>query len=224
MGFKPAWIPNRPSLPVVFAIFVFLGVLAMSHPAAAKSFKIVAFGDSLMAGYQLGPQEGFVPQMQAALRERGLQVEVINGAVSGDTTSGGKARIDWSVPDDADLVLLELGANDMLRGQPPDATRANLDAMLTRLSERGIAAILFGMKAAPQLGDNYVSSFDSIYPELAKKHDVPLVPFFLDGVAANRSMLLDDGMHPNPKGVKAMVNNALPVVVKALERQQDLPG
>ncbi|WP_240534976.1 arylesterase [Notoacmeibacter marinus] len=196
----------------------------MSHPAAAKSFKIVAFGDSLMAGYQLGPQEGFVPQMQAALRERGLQVEVINGAVSGDTTSGGKARIDWSVPDDADLVLLELGANDMLRGQPPDATRANLDAMLTRLSERGIAAILFGMKAAPQLGDNYVSSFDSIYPELAKKHDVPLVPFFLDGVAANRSMLLDDGMHPNPKGVKAMVNNALPVVVKALERQQDLPG
>ncbi|MCP1199163.1 arylesterase [Notoacmeibacter sp. MSK16QG-6] len=224
MSFKPQHLSNWPRMSAFLAFFILVATLIMADPALAKPLKVVAFGDSLMAGYQLGPREGFAPRMQAALEKEGYEAEVVNAAVSGDTTSGGKARLDWSVPDDADLVLLELGANDMLRGQPPETARANLDAMLSRLSERGVATVLFGMKAAPQLGSDYVKAFDSIYPALAEKHDVPLVPFFLDGVAANRAMLLDDGMHPNPKGVESMVRNALPTVIEALRDRGAIEG
>ena len=187
-------------------------VLALGGPALAETFRIVGFGDSLMAGYQLGPDEGFTPKLQAALKARGHDVEVVNAGVSGDTTSGGLARLDWSVPDGTDLVILELGANDMLRGLSPSITGQNLDKMLAGLKKRGIPVVLAGMYAAPNLGKDYAEAFNAIYPALAQKYGVPLIGFFMEGVAANASLQLDDGLHPNPAGVDAMVKNALPVI------------
>lgn len=201
------------------------GLLLAGHSvvAFAETFRIVGFGDSLMAGYQLGPEEGFTPRLEAALKARGHDVSVANAGVSGDTTSGGLARLDWSVPDGTDLVILELGANDMLRGLSPEITERNLDAMLTALRQRGIDVLLAGMIAAPNLGQDFADRFNAIFPALAKKHDVPLYPFFLDGVAAERDLLLDDGMHPNAKGVDRMVEAALPVVEAAMERAATAP-
>lgn len=187
-------------------------VLLLALPAAAEPFRIVGFGDSLMAGYQLAPGEGFPEKLEAALRARGHDVTVANAGVSGDTTSGGLSRLDWSVPEETDLVILELGANDMLRGLDPATTKANLDAMIQRLKERGIDVLLAGMLAAPNLGRDYRQTFDAIYPSLAEKHDIPLVPFFLEGVAANSALLLEDGMHPNAAGVEVMVEAMLPAV------------
>ncbi|MGN6466997.1 MAG: arylesterase [Rhizobiaceae bacterium] len=185
-------------------------------PAMADPVGIVGFGDSLMAGYRLGPGESFADRLQAALRKDGRDVTVANAGVSGDTTSDGLARLDWSVPDGTDLVILELGANDMLRGVDPALTRKNLDTMIGRLKKRGIAVLLFGMKAAPNLGSDYQKAFDAIYPDLAAKYSLPLYPFFLDGVAGHRDLQLDDGMHPNAAGVERMVTGALPFVEKAL--------
>ena len=187
-------------------------VLALGGPALAETFRIVGFGDSLMAGYQLGPDEGFTPKLQAALKARGHDVEVANAGVSGDTTSGGLARLDWSVPDGTDLVILELGANDMLRGLSPSITGQNLDKMLAGLKKRGIPVVLAGMYAAPNLGKDYADAFNAIYPALAEKYGVPLIGFFMEGVAANAALQLEDGLHPNPAGVDAMVKNALPVI------------
>ena len=187
-------------------------VLALGGPALAETFRIVGFGDSLMAGYQLGPEEGFTPKLQAALKARGHDVEVANAGVSGDTTSGGLARLDWSVPDGTDLVILELGANDMLRGLSPSITGENLDKMLAGLKTRGIPVVLAGMYAAPNLGQDYADAFNAIYPALAEKYGVPLIGFFMEGVAANAALQLEDGLHPNAAGVDAMVKNALPVI------------
>ena len=187
-------------------------VLALGGPALAETFRIVGFGDSLMAGYQLGPDEGFTPKLQAALKARGHDVEVVNAGVSGDTTSGGLARLDWSVPDGTDLVILELGANDMLRGLSPSITGQNLDKMLAGLKTRGIPVVLAGMYAAPNLGKDYADAFNAIYPALAEKYGVPLIGFFMEGVAANAALQLEDGLHPNAAGVDAMVKNALPVI------------
>ncbi len=224
MAFKPFRTFGSLVCSALLAPLIFFAVLATAPPTLAAPLKIIAFGDSLMAGYQLGPDEGFVPQLQAALRNRGYDATVVDAAVPGETTSGGKARLDWSVPADADLVLLEFGANDMLRGLPPETVKANLDAMLARLDERRIPAILVGMRSAPQLGPQYVRAFESIYPDLAEKHHVPLVPFFLDGVAARREMLLGDGMHPNPEGVKILVGNVLPAVVRVIESRSGTAG
>lgn len=197
----------------------FLTLLVMTPLAMASSqaVKIVGFGDSLMAGYNLGPQEGFVPRLQAALREAGIEAEIANAGVSGDTTSGGLARLDWSVPDGTDLVILELGANDALRGVSPQIVRANLDQMITALKARGIAVLLAGMLAPPNMGADYGAQFNAIYPELAASHDVPLYPFFLDGVAAQPTLLLGDGMHPNAAGIAEMVKRILPVVQASIE-------
>ncbi|MFN3547372.1 MAG: arylesterase [Mesorhizobium sp.] len=184
--------------------------------AAAEPVQIVGFGDSLMAGYQLDAGQSFPEKLEAALREKGHDVTVVNAGVSGDTTSGGLSRLDWSIPDGTDLVILELGANDMLRGISPEITERNLDAMITRLTERGIAVLLAGMVAAPNLGDDYGAAFNGLYPRLAEKHGLILYPFFLDGVAADPTLLLADGMHPNALGVDRMVANALPVVERAL--------
>jgi len=183
---------------------------------AAEPVDIVGFGDSLMAGYQLDAGQSFPEKLEAALRAKGHDVTVANAGVSGDTTSGGLSRLDWSVPDGTDLVILELGANDMLRGISPEITERNLDAMIARLKERGIAVLLAGMVAAPNLGQDFISSFNGIFPRLAEKHGLILYPFFLDGVAANGSLLLQDGMHPNADGVDRMVENALPTVERAL--------
>ncbi|MGB3503046.1 MAG: arylesterase [Mesorhizobium sp.] len=194
-----------------FTALVCVPLLAATQ-SWADTFKIVGFGDSLMAGYQLANGEGFTDRLQEALRAKGHDVEVANAGVSGDTTSGGLARLDWSVPDGTNLVILELGANDMLRGLSPEITQANLDKMLTSLKARGISVVLAGMYAAPNLGEDYGRQFGAIFPKLADTHEVPLIPFFMEGVAATPSLQLDDGMHPNAAGVDRMVENALPII------------
>ena len=208
----------RVTLGPVLAIMVTLA--ANVAPAAAEPYRIVGFGDSLMAGYELGAGEGFPGRLEAALKARGHDVTVADAGVSGDTSSGGLSRLDWSVPDGTDLVILELGANDMLRGIAPELTESNLDRMISRLKDRGIAVLLAGMVAAPNLGPDYAKAFNAIYPRLAGKHDIPLVAFFLEGVAANRKMQLADGMHPNAAGVEAMVENALPAVERIVGAAQ----
>lgn len=190
-------------------------LVLLAAPAMAADRLIVAFGDSLTAGYNLGPGEGFAPQLAAALPG----VTVHDAGVSGETTAGGLARLDWvlsSLKRTPDLVILELGANDMLRGQPPEQAKANLDAMIAKLKQRKIKVLLAGMLAAPNLGTDYGKRFNTMYPSLAKKHGVPLYPFFLDGVAGNRTLLLTDGMHPNKAGVAVMVRRILPHVQRAL--------
>jgi acyl-CoA thioesterase-1 len=178
--------------------------------------EIVGFGDSLMAGFGLGPGEGFTEQLQDALRAKGHDVAVANAGVSGDTSSGGLARLDWSVPDGTDLVILELGANDMLRGIDPAIVEKNLDEMIARLKARGIDVLLAGMVAAPNLGHAYGEAFGSLYPRLAQKHGVILYPFFLDGVAAEQDLLSEDGMHPSADGIRTIVGRILPTVEKAI--------
>ncbi|WP_157014490.1 arylesterase [Mesorhizobium xinjiangense] len=200
----------------LFSVFLFLAGISLAVPAAAATINIVGFGDSLMAGYQLAPGQSFPAKLEKALRERGHDVTIANAGVSGDTTSAGLARLDWSVPEGTGLVILELGANDMLRGLSPDRTRENLDRMIGALKTRGIVVMLIGMRAAPNLGEEYAAAFDAIYPSLAQKHGLVLYPFFLDGVAAHSELLLADGMHPNARGVERMVEKALPFVEEAL--------
>jgi acyl-CoA thioesterase I len=202
------------------AFLLFLAVCGAISPARAEPFKIVGFGDSLMAGFGLGPGQGFTDRLQAALRAKGHDVTVANAGVSGDTSSGGLARLDWSVPDGTQLVILELGANDMLRGVSPAITEKNLDDMLTRLKQRKIAVLLAGMRAAPNLGADYQNAFDGVFPKLAEKYGVPLYPFFLDGVAGYPDLELKDGLHPNAKGVDIMVERILPTVEKAIAAVQ----
>jgi acyl-CoA thioesterase-1 len=189
-----------------------VSLAALILPAAAEPYRIVGFGDSLMAGYGLDAGESFPEKLEKALRAKGHDVVIVNAGVSGDTTSGGLSRLDWSVPDGTSLVILELGANDMLRGIAPAITEKNLDAMLARLKARNITVLLAGMRAAPNLGRDYQAAFDAIFPALAQKYGVQLYPFFLDGVAADRSLLLEDGMHPSAAGVDRMVERVLPLV------------
>jgi acyl-CoA thioesterase-1 len=214
MAFK---FPVR--FPMRLVVLACLAILAMAEAAKAEPYKIVGFGDSLMAGYGLDAGQGFPEKLEKALRAKGHDVVIANAGVSGDTTSGGLSRLDWSVPDGTELVILELGANDMLRGIGPDITEKNLDAMISRLKERNIAVLLAGMRAAPNLGPDYQAAFDAIYPRLAEKHGVPLYPFFLDGVAADRAYLLEDGMHPNAAGIDRMVERLLPAVEKLLAKR-----
>jgi acyl-CoA thioesterase I len=192
-------------------------------PAAADPVRIVGFGASLMAGYRLDPGNSFPERLEIALRDAGHDVVIANAGVSGDTTSGGLERLDWSVPDDTDIVLLELGANDMLRGLSPEATERNLAAMIERLSSRDIDVVLIGMLAAPNLGTDYAEAFDAIYPRLAERYELAFHPFFLDGVATESGFLLDDGMHPNPKGVDRMVEGILPLMEEVLAGAETQP-
>ncbi|MFU0506156.1 arylesterase [Pseudaminobacter sp. NGMCC 1.201702] len=204
---------KQPSSLLFVALLALFAVLTA---ARAEPMRIVGFGDSLMAGYGLDAGQSFPEKLEAALRANGHDVVIANAGVSGDTTSGGLSRLDWSVPDGTQLVILELGANDMLRGVSPDITEKNLDEMLTRLQERNIPVLLAGMRAAPNLGAAYAASFDAIYPRLAKKYDVPLYPFFLDGVVADNTLLLEDGMHPNAAGIERLVKHILPVVERVI--------
>lgn len=195
-------------------------LLALLGPAPARGeapLRILAFGDSLVAGYGLPATDSFVAQLERALAAAGISAEVIDGGVSGDTTAGGLARLDWSLAEEPDLVLLELGANDALRGLDPAETRANLEAILTRLGERGIPVLLAGMYAPPNLGPDYAEAFNRLYPELAERHGVPLYPFFLDGVAMEPSLNQPDGIHPNAAGVAVIVERLLPHLLAALE-------
>jgi acyl-CoA thioesterase-1 len=179
---------------------------------------MVALGDSLTAGYGLPDKDGFVPRLQAALTAKGIAAVVTNAGVSGDTSSDGLARLDWSVPQGTAAVIVELGANDMLRGIKPQLTRNALDNILRRLSSRHIAVLLCGMRAAPNLGVDYGKAFETIYPDLAAKYGVLFYPFFLDGVAGNLKLTQPDGMHPNPAGVDIIVERILPKVRELVTR------
>jgi acyl-CoA thioesterase I len=181
--------------------------------AKAQALEIVGFGDSLMAGYELPEADGFPAVLEAALKREGVDAKVANAGVSGDTTTGGLERLDWSVPDSTKLVILELGGNDALRGIAPEITRDNLDKMIIRLKERGIAVVLAGMLAPPSMGKDYETGFNAIFAELSQKHRIPLIPFFLEGVAGNEALQLPDRLHPNRAGVDQMVKNALPVIL-----------
>jgi len=189
-----------------------VGFSARAQGAAMRPLKLVALGDSLTAGYSLPGEAAFPAVLERALRAKGYAVSIANAGVSGDTTSGGLARLDWSVPDGTDGVILELGANDMLRGIDPNIPRQALDEILARLRERGIPVLLTGMYASRNLGPDYVARFEAIFPDLAKKHGVPLYPFFLDGVAGVRELTLPDGLHPTAKGVQVVVERILPTV------------
>ena len=190
-------------------------VRAQSLPARLK---IVALGDSLTAGYGLRPDEAFPVQLQAALKKKGRDVEIVNAGVSGDTASGGQARVDWSVPPDAAGVILELGANDALRGVDPTQTRKALNAIIVGLKGRGVEVLLAGMQAPRNLGEEYRARFDRIFPDLAREHGLLLRPFFLEGVALDSKLTLDDRLHPTGAGVGVVVEGILPDVVRLIER------
>ncbi len=190
-------------------------LIPVAMPAyAVQPFSIVALGDSLTAGYGLPPQDAFTTRLEQRLNTNGLNVKVVNAGVSGDTSKGGLARIDWSVPDGTGLVIVELGANDALRGISPAETAKNLDAIIGRLKQRGIDVLLAGMLAPPSMGSDYETAFNAIYPTLAAKHDVPLYPFFLDGVAADPQLNQADGMHPNAAGTDVIIERLSPMLDK----------
>jgi len=186
--------------------------LAQSPAAAAKPVKMVVLGDSLSAGLGLPASAAFPAQLQKALKIKGIDVDVINAGVSGDTSSGGRDRLDWSVPAGTEAVIVELGANDALRGTDPAVTRSALADILMRLKARKIAVLLCGMVAPPNYGADYSARFNTIYPDLAKSFGVPLYPFFLEGVAADARLNQADGLHPTAQGVDVIVKNILPMV------------
>lgn len=189
---------------------------AVAHHSAESGRRLLILGDSLASGYGLASHEAFPVQLEKALRRQGHDVTVINAGVSGDTTAGGLARLGWALADQPDLVIVELGGNDALRGLPPQETYANLDAILDRLTAAGVPVLLAGMQAPRNLGEHYTAAFDRIYPELAAKHKVFLYPFFLDGVALDPTLNQADGIHPNAAGVAQIVARILPVVAAVL--------
>ena len=195
-----------------------LALLLLTAGAEARTLKLVALGDSLTAGYGAKPGQGFTDQLQKALRAKGLDVEVVNAGVSGETAADGLARFDWSVPADTDALIVELGANDMLRGRPPEGARQALSEILAKAAKAHIPTLLAGMKAAPSLGPQYQDAFDRIYPELAAQYGVALYPFFLEGVAADGPLNQPDGLHPNAKGVAIIVERILPAVEALLAK------
>jgi len=184
--------------------------LLWASQATAKTIQLVAFGDSLMAGYQLPAGDAFPAKLEAALKAKGYDVAIANAAVSGDTTGDGLARADWSIPDGTDGVILELGANDALRGLAPEDTRRNLDSILARLKERKIPVLIAGIQSPPNLGPDYAARFNPIFPDLAKSYGAPLYPLFVEAYVLKPELKLDDGMHPNAKGVDAAVAAFLP--------------
>ena len=187
--------------------------LAQTQTAAeAKPIKMVVLGDSLSAGLGLSASAAFPQRLQKSLKSKGMTVDMINAGVSGDTSSGGRDRLDWSVPEGTEAVIVELGANDALRGTDPAVTRAALADILTRLKARGVAVLLCGMVAPPNYGSDYSARFNAIYPDLARSFGVPLYPFFLEGIAGDARLNQADGMHPTAEGVDVIVKNILPTV------------
>src|SRR5262245_1133724 len=197
-------------------------IAALAFGAAAaraeQPLRIVVLGDSLVAGFGLKPSDAFPAQLERALKARGHSVEVINAGVSGDTTAGGLARLAWAVPERTDAVILELGANDALRGLDPARAKSNLDKIITTIRAHGAEVLLAGMMAPRSLGKDYVRAFEGMYPDLANKYGLILYPFFLEGVAMDPKLNLDDGLHPNPRGVAEITKNILPAVEQLIER------
>ena len=203
----------------------FLGIAALlvllggTFPLFAQPapVNILVLGDSLTAGYGLAPEEAFPVKLEQRLKKEGRNVRVLNGGVSGDTSAGGRARLDWALADKSDAVIVELGANDGLRGLEPAQMKDNLDAIIADLKKRNIAVLLAGMRAPPNFGPRYGAEFDAVYPSLAKKHAVPLYPFFLNGVAAEPALNQRDGIHPNRDGVRVIVDRITPYVLRLLD-------
>jgi acyl-CoA thioesterase I len=200
------------------AMVAALTVSATAQPGSARPVKIVALGDSLTAGLGLPANAAFPARLERALAQKGIATEVVNAGVSGDTTADGLARLEWSVPDDSDAVILELGANDALRGLDLAQTRANLDAILKRLTARRLPVLLAGMRAPPNMGAEYTKAFDAIYPDLAAPYGAVFYPFFLDGVAADRALNQGDGLHPTAAGVDVIVARILPQAEELVRR------
>jgi acyl-CoA thioesterase I len=214
-NFQPT---RRISLAFVMTL-PFAGLFAQPLAAqSARTIRIVALGDSLSAGYGLPQSAAFPTVLERELKKKGLTVAVENAGVSGDTATGGRDRLDWSVGDGTDLVIVELGANDALRGLDPKVTEAALDDILTRLKARKINVLLAGMRSPPNNGPDYVRAFDGIYRRLADKHGVPLYPFFLDGVAGDPKLNLPDGIHPTAAGIEEIVRRMLPLVEAEVRR------
>ncbi|OYW55781.1 MAG: arylesterase [Hyphomicrobium sp. 32-62-53] len=210
---------RRPLHLGLLAVLFNAAILLTLTPAEAKTpVKLVAFGDSLTAGYMLKPDESFPAQLAKALAAKGYAVDVTNAGVSGDTTAAGLERFDWAIPEGTEAVILELGANDALRGQSPADAKANLDTIITKLKERNIAVLLTGMLAPTNWGADYARDFDGMYRDLAAKHGLLLYPFFLEGVALDKSLNLDDGLHPNGKGVAKIVQGIMPQVEDLLRQ------
>lgn len=215
---------NARAFAQVVGIALLVNVLLLAMymaPAIAEDqqpLRIVALGDSLTAGYGLKPGQSFPDQLQRALKDRGYDVEVANAGVSGDTSSAGLQRLGWAIPDGTDAVIVELGANDMLRGVDPKATHANLTKIVTTLQERGIPVLLAGMRSLSNWGEDYTRSFEAIYPDLAREHGVILYPFFLDGVARDPSLNLPDGLHPTSEGIGKIVERIMPSVEELIAR------
>lgn len=203
-------------MQILFALVLLMA--AAANPARAAPLELVVLGDSLSSGYGLAPTEGFASVLEKALQDEGLDIRIVNAGVAGDTSTQGLARLDWSVPEGTRAVIVELGANDALRGKDPADTEKALDEILTRLKARGIAVLLAGMLAPPNMGADYEARFNPIFPRLAEKHGVLFYPFFLENVAGNRELNQADGMHPNAQGVQKIVNGILPLV-KALAEQ-----
>lgn len=199
-------------------VFIALAGIFAALPATAEPLRILALGDSLTAGYQLSPEAAFPVQLEAALKARGHDAIVINAGVSGDTTAAGLARLDWSLGEGADAVIVELGANDALRGLPPASARANLDKIVASLSERGIPVLLAGIAAPRNMGEEYVAEFERMYAEIAAEHDAILYPNFLEGIPISAETVLPDGIHPTQKGVAIIVEGILPKVEELVER------
>jgi acyl-CoA thioesterase-1 len=202
-------------------IQAFLFFLLSCAPAMAAEGmpRLLVLGDSLTAGYGLKAEDSFPAKLEAALRRRGHAVTVVNAGVSGDTTAGGRARLDWAMAETPRWAIVELGANDGLRGISPKDTEANLDAILSTLRRRQVPILLAGMLAPPNLGREYGQAFNAVFPRLAKVHGAALYPFFLDGVAGQRALNQDDGIHPNARGVDMIVERILPHVLKLVARR-----
>lgn len=199
------------------AFLLFAAILACADPAAARPLKILALGDSLTAGHGLERADSFTVRLESALQADGYDVQVVNAGVSGDTSAGGLSRLAWALADEPDAAIVELGANDGLRGLDPRATYDNIDAIVGQLKEAGVAVLLTGMLAPPNLGAEYGADFESVYPRVAEKHGVMLYPFFLDGVAAKRELNQSDTIHPNAAGVAVIVERILPDVKRLLD-------
>lgn len=211
--------PYRALRRLVHALLLI--VAGIATPAAAKDVHVLAFGDSLMAGYRLPKDQGFAPQLEDMLRRNGVPARVVNAGVSGNTAGQGRARLKWTLDglkEKPDLAVVGLGANDLLRGFPPAQTRKDLDAILAELKRRGIRIVIAGMMAPPNLGARYMLEYNSIFPDLARRYDAPLYPFFLAGVAGNPALCLPDRIHPNFQGIKRMVSGIGPTVLRALAR------
>lgn len=208
--------PAKPFLALLAALCAFAFLYAA--PASADPIRIVAFGDSLTAGYGLPQSQAFPARLEAALKAKGHDVRIANAGVSGDTASGGLSRIDWSVPDGTDAVIVALGANDMLRGINPAVTRKAIEQIVQKLRARKIEVLLAGMRAPANMGGEYTAAYDGIFPDVTKANNLILYPFFLDGVVTEAKLNLKDGLHPNAAGIDVIVQRILPSVEKLIER------